>query len=188
MYPIKLECDSKSTRCRGRPSPGSSKPGVVPHTIPTVAKFEPNDGGVENVYTKKIYRTGGSKTYIPKKFYTKTTYITLLSEKFGGSSAPLRPFYTSPLHSGWLVGVLNVGVWTMRTRGKGQNLLHLFLTNTYTYNIYIYNLGPSPISPISPRAQFFLTFSETALLRSILFVPSSHSSYVTLTWRPILHQ
>ncbi|MFS7957495.1 hypothetical protein Hanom_Chr07g00667011 [Helianthus anomalus] len=28
--------------------------------------------------------TEGSKTYIPKNFYTKTTYITLLSEKFGG--------------------------------------------------------------------------------------------------------
>ncbi|MFS7974790.1 hypothetical protein Hanom_Chr10g00872831 [Helianthus anomalus] len=40
---------------------------------------------------------GGSKTYIPKNFYTKTTYITLLSEKFGGSDAPPRPLYTSPL-------------------------------------------------------------------------------------------
>ncbi|KAM0046119.1 hypothetical protein Hdeb2414_s0009g00312221 [Helianthus debilis subsp. tardiflorus] len=39
-------------------------------------------GGVENVYTQK--------------FYTKTTYITLLSEKFEESGAPLRPFYTSP--------------------------------------------------------------------------------------------
>ncbi|KAM0026395.1 hypothetical protein Hdeb2414_s0020g00557761 [Helianthus debilis subsp. tardiflorus] len=44
--------------------------------------------------------TGGSKTYIPKNFYTKTTYLTLLSEKFGGSGAPPRPFCTSPLASG----------------------------------------------------------------------------------------
>ncbi|MFS7916358.1 hypothetical protein Hanom_Chr02g00176191 [Helianthus anomalus] len=42
---------------------------------------------------------GGSKTYIPKNFYTKTTYITLLSEKFGGSGSPPRPFYTSPLNN-----------------------------------------------------------------------------------------
>ncbi|MFS7937785.1 hypothetical protein Hanom_Chr05g00431771 [Helianthus anomalus] len=40
---------------------------------------------------------GGSKTYIHKNFYTKTIYITLLSEKFGGSGTPPRPFYTSPL-------------------------------------------------------------------------------------------
>ncbi|MFS7908193.1 hypothetical protein Hanom_Chr01g00080331 [Helianthus anomalus] len=48
---------------------------------------------------KKIYRTGGSKTYIPKSFYTKTTYIILLSEKFGGSDAP-SPFKVVPL-VGW---------------------------------------------------------------------------------------
>ncbi|MFS8008512.1 hypothetical protein Hanom_Chr14g01273671 [Helianthus anomalus] len=42
---------------------------------------------------KKFYRTGGSKTHIPKNFYTKATYITLLSEKFGGSGAPV-PFKT----------------------------------------------------------------------------------------------
>ncbi|MFS7901595.1 hypothetical protein Hanom_Chr01g00001541 [Helianthus anomalus] len=36
--------------------------------------------------------------YISKYFFTKTTYITLLSEKFEGSGAPARPFYTSPLH------------------------------------------------------------------------------------------
>ncbi|MFS8030956.1 hypothetical protein Hanom_Chr17g01540111 [Helianthus anomalus] len=41
--------------------------------------------------------TRGLKTYIPKNFYTKTTYITLLSEKFWGSGAPSRPFYTSPV-------------------------------------------------------------------------------------------
>ncbi|MFS8016632.1 hypothetical protein Hanom_Chr15g01370831 [Helianthus anomalus] len=62
-----------------------------------VAKLDPNDRGVENVYTKNFYRTGGSKTYIPKNFYTKTTYITLLLEKFGGSGAPPRPFYPSPM-------------------------------------------------------------------------------------------
>ncbi|MFS7943087.1 hypothetical protein Hanom_Chr06g00496201 [Helianthus anomalus] len=46
---------------------------------------------------KKFYRIGGSKTYIPKNFYTKTTYITLLAEKFGGSGAPPGPFKASPL-------------------------------------------------------------------------------------------
>ncbi|KAJ0532044.1 hypothetical protein HanIR_Chr09g0392371 [Helianthus annuus] len=33
----------------------------------------------------------GSKTYIPKNFYTKTTYVTLLSEKFGGVGRPPPP-------------------------------------------------------------------------------------------------
>ncbi|MFS8028457.1 hypothetical protein Hanom_Chr16g01510801 [Helianthus anomalus] len=46
---------------------------------------------------KNFYRTGGSKTYISKNFYTKTIYITLLAEKFGGSSAPPGPFKASPL-------------------------------------------------------------------------------------------
>ncbi|KAJ0482572.1 hypothetical protein HanIR_Chr13g0655411 [Helianthus annuus] len=40
---------------------------------------------------KNFYRTGGSKTYISKNFYTKTTYITLLSEKLGGSGVPSAP-------------------------------------------------------------------------------------------------
>ncbi|MFS7958105.1 hypothetical protein Hanom_Chr07g00674241 [Helianthus anomalus] len=53
-------------------------------------------GGGEKVYTKKFYRTGGSKRYIPKKFYTKTTYITLLSEKFGGSGTPRPLLYFAP--------------------------------------------------------------------------------------------
>ncbi|MFS8018325.1 hypothetical protein Hanom_Chr15g01390751 [Helianthus anomalus] len=44
---------------------------------------------------KKFYRTGGSKTYIPKNFYTRTTYITLLSEKFGGSGGP-TPYILHP--------------------------------------------------------------------------------------------
>ncbi|MFS8016217.1 hypothetical protein Hanom_Chr15g01365891 [Helianthus anomalus] len=46
---------------------------------------------------KNFLRTRGSKTYIPKNFYTKTTYITLLAEKFGGSGAPPGPFKASPL-------------------------------------------------------------------------------------------
>ncbi|MFS7921489.1 hypothetical protein Hanom_Chr03g00237351 [Helianthus anomalus] len=54
-------------------------------------------GGSENVYTQNFYRTGGSKTYTPKNFQAKTTYITLLSEKFGGSGAPPGPFKASPM-------------------------------------------------------------------------------------------
>ncbi|MFS7901653.1 hypothetical protein Hanom_Chr01g00002191 [Helianthus anomalus] len=55
-------------------------------------------GGGSKTYIPKIfYTTGGSKTYIPKNFYTKTTYITLLAEKFGGSGAPPGPFKASPL-------------------------------------------------------------------------------------------
>ncbi|KAJ0945691.1 hypothetical protein HanPSC8_Chr03g0130991 [Helianthus annuus] len=59
-------------------------------------------GGSKTYIPKKFYRTGGSK-YIPKNFYTKTTYITLLSEKFGGSGAPPRPFYPSPLGEVYVV-------------------------------------------------------------------------------------
>ncbi|MFS8020371.1 hypothetical protein Hanom_Chr15g01414801 [Helianthus anomalus] len=51
---------------------------------------------------KNFNRTGESKTYIPKNLYTKTTYITPLNEKFGGSGAPPRPFYTSPLNASHL--------------------------------------------------------------------------------------
>ncbi|MFS8013042.1 hypothetical protein Hanom_Chr14g01328101 [Helianthus anomalus] len=54
-------------------------------------------GGSKTYIPKNFYRTGGSKTYIPKNFYTKTRYITLLCEKFGGSGAPPRPFYPSPI-------------------------------------------------------------------------------------------
>ncbi|MFS7928997.1 hypothetical protein Hanom_Chr04g00327401 [Helianthus anomalus] len=50
----------------------------------------------KRIYPKNFYRTGGSKTYIPKNFYTRTTYITLRCEKFRGSGAP-GPFYTSTL-------------------------------------------------------------------------------------------
>ncbi|MFS8000951.1 putative bulb-type lectin domain-containing protein [Helianthus anomalus] len=53
-------------------------------------------GGSKTYIPKYFYRTGGSTTYIPKNFYTRTTYITL-SEKFGGSGAPPRPLYPSPL-------------------------------------------------------------------------------------------
>ncbi|MFS7905606.1 hypothetical protein Hanom_Chr01g00049631 [Helianthus anomalus] len=47
--------------------------------------------GSKTYIPKNFYRTGGLKTYIPKNFYMKTTYITLLSEKFGGSGTPLPP-------------------------------------------------------------------------------------------------
>ncbi|MFS7981020.1 hypothetical protein Hanom_Chr10g00946001 [Helianthus anomalus] len=69
-----------------------------------VAKLENFHRGVGNHRTKKLYiskkklyKTGGSKTYIPKKFYMKRTYITLLSEKFGGSGAPPGPLKATPL-------------------------------------------------------------------------------------------
>ncbi|MFS7930247.1 hypothetical protein Hanom_Chr04g00341881 [Helianthus anomalus] len=45
----------------------------------------------------KNYKTGGSKTYISKKYYMKRTYITLLSEKFGGSDASPGPFKATPI-------------------------------------------------------------------------------------------
>ncbi|MFS7959986.1 hypothetical protein Hanom_Chr08g00697591 [Helianthus anomalus] len=54
-------------------------------------------GGSKTYIPKNFYRTEGSKTYIPKNFYTEITYIILLSEKFGGSGAPPRLFYTSPM-------------------------------------------------------------------------------------------
>ncbi|MFS7986725.1 hypothetical protein Hanom_Chr11g01013671 [Helianthus anomalus] len=46
-------------------------------------KLDNEDGGWKMYIPKKFYRTGGSKTNIPKNLYTKTTYIILLSEKFG---------------------------------------------------------------------------------------------------------
>ncbi|MFS8004285.1 hypothetical protein Hanom_Chr13g01223971 [Helianthus anomalus] len=54
-------------------------------------------GGSKTYIPKNFCRTGGLKTYIPKHLYTKTTYITLLSEKFGGSGAPPGPFKASPM-------------------------------------------------------------------------------------------
>ncbi|MFS7925332.1 putative arsenical pump ATPase, ArsA/GET3 [Helianthus anomalus] len=47
--------------------------------------------GAEVTGPKNFYKTEGSKTYIPKNFYMKTTYSSLLSEKFGGSAAPPAP-------------------------------------------------------------------------------------------------
>ncbi|KAJ0629274.1 hypothetical protein HanIR_Chr00c17g0909361 [Helianthus annuus] len=34
--------------------------------------------------------------HIPKKFYTKSTYVTLLREKLGGSGAPRAPIIMRP--------------------------------------------------------------------------------------------
>ncbi|MFS8007588.1 hypothetical protein Hanom_Chr14g01262771 [Helianthus anomalus] len=64
---------------------------TAPMTYLAVTKLDPNNGGSKTYIPKNFYRTGGSKTYIPKNFYTRTTYITLSSEKFGGSGAPPRP-------------------------------------------------------------------------------------------------
>ncbi|MFS7971419.1 hypothetical protein Hanom_Chr09g00832591 [Helianthus anomalus] len=50
----------------------------------------------KHIYQKNFFRTGGSKTYIPKNFYTKTTYITLLSEKFGGRAPLPAPLNLRP--------------------------------------------------------------------------------------------
>ncbi|MFS7963328.1 hypothetical protein Hanom_Chr08g00736781 [Helianthus anomalus] len=57
-------------------------------------------GEAEIIGPKSFYKTGGLKTYIPKNFYTKTTYFPLLSEKFGGSAAPSRPLKALPMVSG----------------------------------------------------------------------------------------
>ncbi|MFS7956620.1 hypothetical protein Hanom_Chr07g00656721 [Helianthus anomalus] len=46
---------------------------------------------------KNFYKTRGSKSCIPKKNYTKTTYSPLMSEKFGGAAAPSRPIEAAPL-------------------------------------------------------------------------------------------
>ncbi|MFS7984396.1 hypothetical protein Hanom_Chr11g00985971 [Helianthus anomalus] len=70
------------------------------HPVHRVAKLEIFYGGSKTYIPKNFYRTGGSKTCIPKNFYMKTTYITLLAEKFGGSGAPPGPFKASPL-LGW---------------------------------------------------------------------------------------
>ncbi|MFS8022451.1 hypothetical protein Hanom_Chr16g01439581 [Helianthus anomalus] len=71
--------------------------GHLAFALTTVAKLEISDRMVENVHTKKFLLNGGSKTYIPQKNYTKTTYSPLLSEKFGGSTAPSRPHYATPM-------------------------------------------------------------------------------------------
>ncbi|MFS7985968.1 hypothetical protein Hanom_Chr11g01004931 [Helianthus anomalus] len=49
-----------------------------------LAELQISEEGSKTYIPKNFYRTGGSKTYIPKQFYTKTTYITLLGEKFWG--------------------------------------------------------------------------------------------------------
>ncbi|MFS7898885.1 hypothetical protein Hanom_Chr17g01571651 [Helianthus anomalus] len=56
-----------------------------------------SSGGRKCIILKNLYRIGGSKAYIPKNFYTKTTCTTLLSEKFGGSGAPPGPLNATPL-------------------------------------------------------------------------------------------
>ncbi|MFS8020152.1 hypothetical protein Hanom_Chr15g01412141 [Helianthus anomalus] len=52
-------------------------------TQKAVAKLDNEEGGSKTYIPKKFYKTRGSKTYIPKNFYTKTIYITLRNEKFG---------------------------------------------------------------------------------------------------------
>ncbi|MFS7990891.1 hypothetical protein Hanom_Chr11g01064281 [Helianthus anomalus] len=80
-----------------RTAPLIGTPKWASYIAGAVAKLEISDRMVENVYTRKFYKTGGLKTYIPKNFYTKTTYSPLLSEKFGGSAAPSNPHYAAPL-------------------------------------------------------------------------------------------
>ncbi|MFS7933744.1 hypothetical protein Hanom_Chr04g00383401 [Helianthus anomalus] len=47
-------------------------------------------GGRKRIYQKNSIEPGGQKYTYPKNFYTKTTYITQLIEKFGGR-APFPP-------------------------------------------------------------------------------------------------
>ncbi|MFS7903767.1 hypothetical protein Hanom_Chr01g00027941 [Helianthus anomalus] len=68
------------------------------YCINSVAELEISDRWVENVYTKNFYKTEGSKTYIPKNFYTKTTYFPLTNEKFGRSAALSRPYIATPYY------------------------------------------------------------------------------------------
>ncbi|MFS7958684.1 hypothetical protein Hanom_Chr07g00681661 [Helianthus anomalus] len=56
-----------------------------------MAKLEISNRGAEVTEPKNFYKTGGSKKYIPKNLYTKTTYSSLLSEKFRGLAVPSRP-------------------------------------------------------------------------------------------------
>ncbi|MFS8017454.1 hypothetical protein Hanom_Chr15g01380611 [Helianthus anomalus] len=57
-----------------------------------MVKLDISNGRSKTYISKNFYRTEGSKTYIPKNFYTEATYITLLSEKFGGPGAASGPF------------------------------------------------------------------------------------------------
>ncbi|MFS8000530.1 putative phosphodiesterase I [Helianthus anomalus] len=74
-----------------------------------MAKLDPNYGGSKTYILKSLHKTGGVENVYTQKFYTKTTYITLLSEKFGGSGAP-GPFYTSPLGMGEDTEWINVNL------------------------------------------------------------------------------
>ncbi|MFS7927190.1 hypothetical protein Hanom_Chr04g00306041 [Helianthus anomalus] len=65
------------------------------HLLCAVAKFEISDRMTKVTEPKNFYKTGGSKTYIPKNFYMKTTYSLLLSKKFKGSTGPSRPLKAS---------------------------------------------------------------------------------------------
>ncbi|KAM0038612.1 hypothetical protein Hdeb2414_s0013g00416891 [Helianthus debilis subsp. tardiflorus] len=47
--------------------------------------------------TSSVLASVLEQEYIPTKSYTKRTYITLLTEKFGGSGAPPRPLNPAPL-------------------------------------------------------------------------------------------
>ncbi|KAJ0541044.1 putative leucine-rich repeat domain superfamily [Helianthus annuus] len=70
-----------------------------------------SSGGSKTYIPKNFYRTEGSKTYIPKNFYTKTTFTTLLNEKFGGSGAPPGPLNATPLR----VMVLLISCTTLKS-------------------------------------------------------------------------
>ncbi|MFS7945205.1 hypothetical protein Hanom_Chr15g01395271 [Helianthus anomalus] len=46
---------------------------------------------------KNFYRTGGSKTYIPKNFFTKTTYLILTTVRKSSRVEPPRHFKAAPM-------------------------------------------------------------------------------------------
>ncbi|MFS7963717.1 hypothetical protein Hanom_Chr08g00741621 [Helianthus anomalus] len=87
-------------------------------SLQAVAKLEISDRGAEVTRPKKFYKTGGSKTYIPKIFYTKTTYSLLLSEKFGGSATLSRPLKASPMITR---GCLTTSKWLSAKPVRGLN-------------------------------------------------------------------
>ncbi|MFS8024353.1 hypothetical protein Hanom_Chr16g01462241 [Helianthus anomalus] len=110
--------------------------------VESVAKLEIFYGGSKTYIPKNFYRTGWSKTYIPKNFYTKTTHITLLTEKFGGSGSPPGPFKASPLgrvidlaHSAWCHG----GWYVVSCRSKKYYyiILFYFISKFRNKNCYI---------------------------------------------------
>ncbi|MFS7937191.1 hypothetical protein Hanom_Chr05g00424731 [Helianthus anomalus] len=71
--------------------------------------------GSKTYIPKNFYRTGGSKTYIPKNFYTKTTYITLLAEKFGGRA----PLPAPSKHRPWSESLVS-----NNRKGGGGGIVH----------------------------------------------------------------